>query len=104
MKYKVILKPLKQDSITFIDVTDPDYKFPDWLDYDYVLEYSKKTQGIENENDIKSFCYGSDKIEPYFSAMTAAKECEILLDMHGVDFDPEVDYYDLYEDEPFIYK
>jgi hypothetical protein len=110
MTYTVKNKQHEQDNINFIDVVNAKEEMPSFLDYEEVLAYSLSNNLIEDEDDIKCLCDGGDYVEPYFSAESAAFECEmyvennpfITLDEEGnkiektLRFDSEIEEYELY--------
>lgn len=100
--YRIRFKRYDQDNVYFVDIDDPECLSSDPENFSDVLEYSKETQGIETIDDIRSYCSGGDHIEPHFSSLSAAMECETTLDPYNIDFDPNIWSYDvfkIYEEE-----
>jgi len=80
MKYTVKNKENDQDNINFIDLSDVKNEMPSFLEYEEVLKYSIENGNISSESGIVSLCDGGDHVQPYFSSMTAAEECESYIE------------------------
>lgn len=77
--YTLKLKQHEQDNLNIIDFKPGD-KFPEFLDYEEVLQFSIENGHITSEQDINCLVDGSDHVEPYFTSNTASEEAAIYVE------------------------
>lgn len=96
MNYRINYSENGQNSVNFMDVTDEDYEFPSFLNYDEVLEHSINEGLIDSEKEIVSLCDGCDEYHAYFSAITAYENCFDELESYGIDLVEDQYEYDAF--------